>query len=138
MAQGDPASGGAGTCWLHAPAHVVHAADVVEVVRETGEKWRLRLQRGLGTTRFLLLLFLETSHRPGAEERRPKATEITSTDEGLTGTPPVGVLTKDIVDKLGEDDSRLLHPLQVRVTEVGLQEEPFDSRDGLVPGMDKG
>ena len=120
MAQGNPAPGGAGTCRLHAPAHVVHAADVVEVVGETGEEWRLRLQRGLATTSLLLFPFLETRHRPSTEERRPKTTEIPSTDEGLAGAPPVSVFTKDIVNKLGEDDSRFLYPLQIRMAEVGL------------------
>ena len=76
-------------------------------------------------------------HWPCAEERRPKAKKFPSADEWFANSPPVGVFPEDIVDKLGEDDRRLLNSLEIGVTNVGLQKKPLNGRDGLIPRVDE-
>jgi hypothetical protein len=145
MAEGATVLGGALACGVLAHVSVPSVADIN--VRE--------VTSALFLVRQLLLVVLDVLFvvvagkrirflpgqgglRPGAEESLPGVFQVTTREERFTVSPLGRVLREHVIDKLCEEDSRLLDPLKILLAELVVYQEVFQSREGEIPRGYKG
>jgi hypothetical protein len=74
-----------------------------------------------------LLIWLQLRFRPVSPEGGPAGLKVPSGEEGKPAPPSVGIFSENVVHKLCEGCSRLVHACQVLLAKIGLVEEALDS-----------